>query len=109
MAKIRVQDLARMTGIPEQDLVFKLRSLGVRARGTDDGLAVIGVPARLRGGRMSSRGDHRLAMLGAVAGLASRESVRIEDAEAVGVSFPGFFEMIDELRRTSVVVEDERR
>ena len=63
----------------------------------------------LRGGRMSSRGDHRHAMLGAVAGLASREGVRIEGAGAVAVSFPGFFEIVEELRRTSVVVEDERR
>jgi 5-enolpyruvylshikimate-3-phosphate synthase len=48
-------------------------------------------------------------MLGAVAGLASRDGVRIEDAEAVAVSFPGFFAILDELRRTSVVVEDDRR
>ena len=89
--------------------VDALRGLGVRARTREDGLTVTGVPARLRGGRMSSRGDHRLAMLGAVAGLASRDGVRIEDADAVGVSFPGFFAMVDELRRASVVVEDERR
>jgi 3-phosphoshikimate 1-carboxyvinyltransferase len=85
------------------------RALGVRARSTDDGLRVTGVPARPRGGRISSRGDHRVAMLGAVAGLASREGVRVEDADAVAVSFPGFFEMLEELRRTSAVVEDDRR
>ena len=86
-----------------------LRALGVRARARDDGLTVTGVPSRIRGGRMASRGDHRLAMLGAVAGLASREGVRVERADAVAVSFPGFFQMVDELRRESVVVEDERR
>ncbi len=89
--------------------VDALRAVGTRARATDDGLRVTGVPARLRGGRVSSRGDHRLAMLGAVAGLASREGVRLEDAEAVAVSFPGFFEMLAELRRASAVVEDDRR
>ena len=89
--------------------VDALRALGVRARGTDDGLRITGVPARLRGGRIASRGDHRLAMLGAVAGLASREGVRIDDAAAVAVSFPDFFEMLDELRRTSAVEEDDRR
>jgi 3-phosphoshikimate 1-carboxyvinyltransferase len=89
--------------------VDALRALGARARARDDGLAVTGVPARLRGGRVASRGDHRIAMLGAVAGLASREGVRIEEAEAVGVSFPGFFPMLDELRRASAVVEDDRR
>ena len=81
--------------------VDALRALGARARGRDDGLAVTGVPARLRGGRISSRGDHRIAMLGAVAGLASRDGVRIEDAGAVAVSFPGFFELVDGLRRTA--------
>jgi 5-enolpyruvylshikimate-3-phosphate synthase len=48
-------------------------------------------------------------MLGAVAGLASREGVRIDDAAVVAVSFPGFFEMLDELRRASAVREDDRR
>jgi len=109
---------SRLTGAEElrtketdriEATVDALRALGVRARARDDGFTVTGVPARPRGGRMTSRGDHRLAMLGAVAGLASREGVRIEDAEAVAVSFPGFFAMIDELRRASVVVEDERR
>jgi 3-phosphoshikimate 1-carboxyvinyltransferase len=89
--------------------VDALRALGVRARAREDGLTVTGVPARPRGGRMSSRGDHRLAMLGAVAGLASREGVRIDGADAIAVSFPGFFGMLDELRRTAVVVEDDRR
>jgi 3-phosphoshikimate 1-carboxyvinyltransferase len=89
--------------------VDALRALGVRARATDDGFRVKGVPARLRGGRVSSRGDHRLAMLGAIAGLASRDGVRLEDGEAVAVSFPGFFELLEELRSGSAVVEDDRR
>jgi 5-enolpyruvylshikimate-3-phosphate synthase len=48
-------------------------------------------------------------MLAAVAGLASREGVRIQDAGAVDVSFPGFFEMLEELRRVSAVEQPERR
>jgi 3-phosphoshikimate 1-carboxyvinyltransferase len=89
--------------------VDALRSLGVRAREREDGLTVTGVPARPRGGRIASRGDHRLAMLGAVAGLVSREGVRIEGADAVDVSFPGFFEILEELRRTAAVEQPERR
>ena len=109
---------SRLTGAEElraketdriEATVDALRALGVRARAREDGFVVTGVPTRFRGGRMTSRGDHRLAMLGAVAGLASREGVRIEDAQAVAVSFPGFFSMVDALRRASVVVEDERR
>ena len=89
--------------------VDALRAIGVRARARQDGLAVTGVPARPRGGRIASRGDHRLAMLGAVAGLASRDGVRIEGADAVDVSFPGFFEMLEELRRASAVEQPDRR
>lgn len=81
--------------------VDALRAMGVRARATEDGFVITGVPARLRGGRIASRGDHRLAMLGAVAGLASRDGVRVEGADAVAVSFPGFYELIDRLRRST--------
>jgi 3-phosphoshikimate 1-carboxyvinyltransferase len=80
--------------------VDALRALGARARANEDGFAITGVPARLRGGRIDSRGDHRIAMLGAVAGLASREGVRIEGADVVGVSFPAFFEIVEQLRRS---------
>jgi 3-phosphoshikimate 1-carboxyvinyltransferase len=44
---------------------------------------------------MGSNGDHRIAMLGAIAGLVSRNGVELEDPEAVAVSFPGFFELLD--------------
>ena len=45
----------------------------------------------------TSRGDHRLAMLGAVAGIASREGVELRGAEAVETSFPGFFEVLEQV------------
>jgi 3-phosphoshikimate 1-carboxyvinyltransferase len=102
--ELRAKESDRIEGT-----VDALRALGARARATDDGFRITGVPARLRGGRVSSRGDHRLAMLGAVAGLASRNGVRLEGADAVAVSFPGFLEMLDELRRASAVIEDDRR
>jgi len=44
---------------------------------------------------VSSQGDHRIAILGAVAGLVSSKGVEVEGAEAVAVSFPGFFELLD--------------
>ena len=72
-----------------------LRALGVRIKSSDDGFRVVGVPTRPKGGAMSSGGDHRIAMLGAVAGLVSRKGVRIEDAEAVSVSFPGFYDLLN--------------
>ena len=52
----------------------------------------------LEGGRIASGGDHRLAMLGAVAGLASREGVEVNGMEAASVSYPGFLDDLASLR-----------
>jgi 3-phosphoshikimate 1-carboxyvinyltransferase len=75
-------------------VVSGLRALGARVVERPDGFEVTGVPQRLRGGRMSAHGDHRLAMLGAIAGLASVDGVEVEGAEAAAISFPGFFELL---------------
>jgi 3-phosphoshikimate 1-carboxyvinyltransferase len=72
-----------------------LRAIGSRVEARDDGWRIRGVPARPKGGRVRAEGDHRIAMLGAVAGLASREGVDVEGAETVGISFPGFFDLLD--------------
>jgi 3-phosphoshikimate 1-carboxyvinyltransferase len=72
-----------------------LRAIGSRVELRDDGWRIRGVPARPKGGRVRAEGDHRIAMLGAVAGLASREGVDVEGAETVGISFPGFFDLLD--------------
>jgi 3-phosphoshikimate 1-carboxyvinyltransferase len=76
-----------------------LRALGARIKSRPDGWIVTGVPARLKGGRIDARGDHRIAMLGAVAGLSSREGVDIQGAETVAISFPGFFELLESVVR----------
>ena len=78
-------------------VVDALRAIGVRAKAHDEGFSVTGVPARPRGGKVDSRGDHRIAMLGAVAGLGSREGVEVRDAESVGVSFPGFYQLLEQI------------
>jgi 3-phosphoshikimate 1-carboxyvinyltransferase len=73
-----------------------LRSLGVRITASDDGFRVRGVPTRPKGGGVvHSGGDHRIAMLAAVAGLVSREGVELQDPESVAVSFPGFFDLLE--------------
>jgi 3-phosphoshikimate 1-carboxyvinyltransferase len=72
-------------------VVEGLRGLGAEIEATDDGFVVSGTGG-LRGGRISSHGDHRLAMLGAVAGLASREGVEVEGMEAADVSYPSFLD-----------------
>lgn len=77
-------------------VVEGLRGLGAEIEATDDGFVVTRTGG-LRGGRIDSHGDHRLAMLGAVAGLASQEGVEVEGFEAAGVSYPGFEEALRSL------------
>jgi len=74
-----------------------LRAVGAHIRPREDGWTITGVPTRLKGGKVDARGDHRIAMLGAIAGLASREGVEIVGADTVAISFPGFYEMLDSL------------
>jgi 3-phosphoshikimate 1-carboxyvinyltransferase len=71
-------------------VVEGLRSLGAAIEARPDGFAVQGTGG-LRGGGLDAAGDHRLAMLGAVAGLTSREGVELRGADAAAVSYPGFF------------------
>ena len=78
--------------------VDALRSIGQHVQATEDGFRIKGVPTRPRGGRIESRGDHRIAMLGAIAALYSQDGVEIEDAECVAVRFPGFFELLKQLQ-----------
>jgi 3-phosphoshikimate 1-carboxyvinyltransferase len=91
-AELRVKESDRIEAVVEE-----LRRVGGHIRATADGFRITGVPARLRGGIVDSRGDHRLAMLGAVVGVASREGVELRGADAVGASFPGFFEMLEQV------------
>jgi 3-phosphoshikimate 1-carboxyvinyltransferase len=96
-AELRVKETDRVAAV-----VDALRPLGLRVEALEDGFRIRGVPARPRGGgTIESRGDHRIAMLGAVAGLVSREGVRIEDDEVVAVSFPGFWDLLDAVTQRS--------
>ena len=82
--ELRVKESDRIMGVVEG-----LGGLGAEIEATGDGFVVQGT-GRLRGGVIDSRGDHRLAMLGAVAGIASEEGVEVERFESVAVSYPGF-------------------
>ncbi|MDX6637969.1 MAG: 3-phosphoshikimate 1-carboxyvinyltransferase [Solirubrobacterales bacterium] len=70
-------------------VVAGLAGLGADIEAREDGFAVRGTGG-LRGGALESHGDHRLAMLGAVAGLASADGVQVSGMEAAAVSYPGF-------------------
>jgi 3-phosphoshikimate 1-carboxyvinyltransferase len=83
-AELRHKESDRIAGVVEG-----LAGLGAEIEGRPDGFAVRG-KGGLRGGRLDARGDHRLAMLGAIAGLASDQGVEVDGFESVAVSYPGF-------------------
>jgi 3-phosphoshikimate 1-carboxyvinyltransferase len=70
-------------------VVTGLRGLGAEIEASEDGFVVRGTGG-LKGGTIDAAGDHRLAMMGAVAGLASREGVTVLGMEAAAVSYPEF-------------------
>jgi 3-phosphoshikimate 1-carboxyvinyltransferase len=82
--ELRVKESDRIAGV-----VDGLRGLGADIEATDDGFAVRG-SGGLRGGVIDARGDHRLAMMGAVAGLASRDGVEVVGIDVAAVSYPDF-------------------
>jgi 3-phosphoshikimate 1-carboxyvinyltransferase len=84
--ELRVKESDRIAGV-----VGGLRTLGARIEATEDGFAVRG-GGGLKGGTLDARGDHRLAMMGAVAGLASTEGVEVVGMDSAAVSYPGFVE-----------------
>jgi 3-phosphoshikimate 1-carboxyvinyltransferase len=83
-AELRAKESDRIAGIVEG-----LSGLGAEIEGRPDGFAVRGTGG-LRGGELDAHGDHRLAMVGAIAGLASSEGVEVRGFESVEVSYPGF-------------------
>ena len=82
--ELRVKESDRIEGVVEG-----LRGLGADIEATEDGFVVTGTGG-LRGGAIDARGDHRMAMMGAVAGLASREGVEVIGMDAADISYPGF-------------------
>ena len=66
-----------------------LQALGGTVSATEDGMVIAG-SGGLRGGTIDSHGDHRIAMLGAIAGAASSDGVDVVNMAAAEVSYPGF-------------------
>ena len=83
------EELRRKESDRIETVVGGLRGLGARIEAAPDGFMVEGTGG-LPGGHLDAAGDHRLAMLGAVAGLASREGVEVSGFQVADVSYPGF-------------------
>lgn len=96
-AELRVKESDRIAA-----LAGALGRLGARVREAPDGLVIEG-GQRLRGARVTSGGDHRMAMALVVAGLVAEGETVIEDTACVGTSFPGFVETVNALAGEAVV------
>ena len=84
--ELKVKETNRIDATCEE-----LQKLGANIEPTDDGMIIHG-PVQLHGGKVSSRGDHRIGMMLQIAALLTDEVVELEKAEAVAVSYPHFFE-----------------
>jgi 3-phosphoshikimate 1-carboxyvinyltransferase len=89
--ELKVKETNRIDATAEE-----LTKLGAKITPTEDGLIIHG-PTPLHGGNVSSRGDHRIGMMLQVAALLTTEDVELEQAEAVAVSYPHFFDDIRQL------------
>ena len=90
VGELRAKESDRLGAIVEI-----VTDLGGEAETSGDALRVAARP--LRGGALSSRGDHRLALLGAVAGLVCPAGVSVSGFGAAAVTFPGFTEVLAEV------------
>jgi 3-phosphoshikimate 1-carboxyvinyltransferase len=84
--ELRLKETDRIATVVEG-----LRGLGGEIEATPDGFVVTG-SGGLRGGVIDSHGDHRLAMMGAIAGMASQEGVEVLGMDAAAVSYPRFMD-----------------
>jgi 3-phosphoshikimate 1-carboxyvinyltransferase len=73
-------------------MASELSKLGATIRELPDGLVIKG--GGLEGGRVNGHGDHRVVMALTIAGLAADKPVSVDTAEAAGVTFPGFWDMM---------------
>jgi 3-phosphoshikimate 1-carboxyvinyltransferase len=98
---IRIRDASELR-VKESDRIHavavNLRALGADVEEYPDGLFVPG-GQKLRGGQVDSFGDHRIAMAFAVAGLMAEGPVTVKNPSCVGISFPRFFQILDQIRK----------
>lgn len=91
--ELRVKETDRIATIADN-----LGRLGCKVEAFEDGLRIHG-GQRFQGGELDSFGDHRIAMAFAIAGLRAQGETVIENAEAASVSFPEFYDKLDQLRQ----------
>jgi 3-phosphoshikimate 1-carboxyvinyltransferase len=86
-SELRVKESDRIKSVVEN-----LRKMNAEVEEFEDGFCV--AKSQLKGARVDSFGDHRIAMAFAVAALFATGETEIADAECAAVSFPAFFETL---------------
>ena len=89
--ELRVKETDRIAAI-----AHNLRAMGAQVLELNDGLEIHG-RGTLRGAKVASFGDHRIAMAFAIAGLFADGDTVVQDAECVQESYPGFIKALDEI------------
>ena len=92
--ELKVKETNRITAV-----VDELTKLGATIEATDDGMVITG-PTPLHGAHLRSYGDHRIGMMGTVAALIADGEVTIDDTACIAISYPNFFEHIDQLTKS---------
>ncbi|MFA5097503.1 MAG: 3-phosphoshikimate 1-carboxyvinyltransferase [Candidatus Margulisiibacteriota bacterium] len=87
-SELRVKESDRIAAV-----CGMLKKMGAKAKETPDGMIIEG-PCLLKGAEIESLGDHRIAMSAAIAGLAAKNEMTIENTECIETSFPGFKELL---------------
>jgi len=100
-AELRVKESDRIAALARE-----LDKMGVGVQERPDGMTITG-PQRFRGARVTSGGDHRVAMALAVAGLVAEGETVIEDTACVATSFPQFAATLNALAGTPVVLAED--
>ena len=93
--ELRVKETDRLAA-----LANNLRLMGAEVEETPDGLDVHG-GRPLRGARVPSYGDHRIAMAFAIAGLFADGETVVEDAHCIEISYPGFADTLRQILEAS--------
>jgi 3-phosphoshikimate 1-carboxyvinyltransferase len=93
LEELRVKETDRLKAMAEN-----LSLMGAKVKEEADGLTIQG-PTRLRGAKVKSFTDHRIAMAMAIAGLVADGETEIDESEAVSISFPDFWAKLKDLQK----------
>ena len=87
--ELRVKESDRIKSI-----IFNLKNMGASVEEYDDGFSIHG-PTPLKGAKIKTYNDHRIAMAFTVAGLIAKGTTTLDNTKCVDISFPDFFKLLE--------------